>query len=269
MDIDEVDKDLFGSPFDSEPAVDADTPEPTPEEPKADAEDTQDETPEESPPEEEKTTEGGPKGEPLDPRAYAAVRAEREKVAELKARAALLEEQLNAERSGKKPEASEQNADGLFDDPDGYLTTREQQLEQRFNQQLFNQGVMLMKSMHPDYQEKIEAFQQRAQSNPALVQQMESHPFPAQFAYETGRTFIEVGDATSVADIEKRAYEKAKAELEEKYKRESSVKAASEFPKSNADARAVASNQSVLETDEEIEAGLFGAPVKNGRRAGR
>jgi hypothetical protein len=48
------------------------------------------------------------------------------------------------------------------------------------------------KAQHPDYLEKKSVFEQMAQHNPMLIEEMKRHPNPAQYAYDVAKTQLEL-----------------------------------------------------------------------------
>jgi hypothetical protein len=103
-----------------------------------------------------------------------------------------------------------------YEDPDGhdaYLIAQARQAALAdYNALRLNQAERAAMQKHPDFREKLDAFQQAAMLNPALINEMIEAHDPATFAYERGSMALEVQRYGSVDAL--LAAEKAKWEQE-------------------------------------------------------
>lgn len=147
---------------------------------------------------------------------FAALKDERRKRQEAEARISDMERKFQ-EMQAKQPAAP---APDLWEDPDGYFSQRFQmfgeQLIQKFQQQQIieriDQSEQQARSRYTDFDEKLAAFRQAAQLNPAIVQEMQRASDPAEFAYGRGKTALEIERHGSLDDLLKA--ERAKWEAE-------------------------------------------------------
>ncbi len=154
----------------------------------------------------------------LPPAEYAALKDERRKRQEAEARIAALEREFEAAK--QKQPVQEQQVPEFWDNPDANINVRLEQfgdkLIQRFQQQQLTERVdaseLVARSKYTDFDEKLAAFQQAVQFNPVLAKQMAHAPDPAEFAYNRGKTVLDVERVGSVDELLKA--ERAKWEAE-------------------------------------------------------
>lgn len=91
-----------------------------------------------------------------------------------------------------------------FEDPDGYTAWLREEIKreavaearaeamQAVQYQRIEMSAMQARQSLPDYDEKIAAFGQMIQSNPALLEQLYRAPNPAEYAYNTAKTQLEI-----------------------------------------------------------------------------
>ena len=154
----------------------------------------------------------------LPPHEYAALKDERRKRQEAEARIAALEMQFQAAQQANRP--PEQPVD-FWEDPQAVIARQFEQFGQQFREQLKHEQMTerldaseaAARMQFPDFDEKLGAFQQAAQLNPALAREMAMAPDPAKFAYERGRTALEIQRAGSLDEVLKAERAKWEAEV--------------------------------------------------------
>ncbi len=148
---------------------------------------------------------------------------------------------------------------GFWEDPDGAIGNLSVDVDNRISQAVTNMSVAMMKSMHPDYDEKESVFIDMVSQNPALATQMNQSINPAEFAYNTAKNHLEmqeIGDIDSFkADLIAQGYAKAKAELEGEKNAEikKAIETRSELPGSLSNERAAGGNKSLPYTPTELD----------------
>lgn len=178
---------------------------------------------------------------------FAALKDERAKRQQLEAEIAhlraTLQQQAQPQQQFQTLPAQQQEAPDMFADPEGYQAWVMAQAEQiayakavevqRMERVRLSNASAMQK--YADYGEVIEQFKQMAQLNPMLEQTMLEQPDPADWAYKTAKTHLEVQNygsldalvAAKVAEAQKAAI----AQLE--------AKAKPSIPETIADARNV------------------------------
>lgn len=114
-----------------------------------------------------------------------ALEDERRKRQELERRFKELEEHVAAQRK-PQPEAQPPNWDL---EPAAAARALEQQFAVRDYQTRVYMSERMLRREHEDYDEVARVFAEAASQNPALVQEVMAHPFPAEFAYDYGRRY--------------------------------------------------------------------------------
>lgn len=120
-----------------------------------------------------------------------AMLAERRKRQEVEDRLRQIEQQ---NQTPKKEES-------IYDDPDGFVASRVNQVEQKMTVRILQMSEETAREQFPDYDEKINAFNEAAERNPALMKQMVNSTNPARFAYQTGETYLVTKDAPTIGDL--------------------------------------------------------------------
>lgn len=179
------------------------TPEAEPEAPEAKAEgqprgpdgkfvtkgETEPETPEVAPPATEETK-----------IPEAALIGERRRRQDAEAQLEALRQQLQSAQQPQPQFQQPAQAPDMFEDPEGYTSWIEQRAAERATSQAFEQFQYQRIGMAatqfapsvPDYAEKVQVFQQMAQVNPALMQELYRAANPAEYAYNIAKTQIEI-----------------------------------------------------------------------------
>lgn len=135
----------------------------------------------------------------------AALMAERDKAKEYKARLAALEQQQPAP---PKPD--------FYADPENYVQTT-------VKSQALQMSVAMVETQYPDFRERLAVFMEEAAKNPILAAQVEAHPHPALFAYQTAK---KIEDFRAMSDVDGyKAKLRAEIEAEVKAKFEAEQKA--------------------------------------------
>jgi hypothetical protein len=81
---------------------------------------------------------------------------------------------------------SQQQPEPEFDwsNPEKTLELKAQQIENKFNERFLNMSEASCKQRHEDYDQKYEVFVSMATENPAIINQMQAQPDPAEWAYQ-------------------------------------------------------------------------------------
>ncbi len=131
---------------------------------------------------------------------HAATIGERRRRQEAEARAAELEQRLAQLEQRFQPQQQPQTAPDMFEDPEGYTRyvaaqaaeTARSEAYQQFQTQRIEMSAAQFAPTVPDYADKVQAFQQMVQVNPALLQELYRSPNPAEYAYNTAKTHLEI-----------------------------------------------------------------------------
>ena len=110
----------------------------------------------------------------------------------------------------------------FYDDPDGALARQKKDLEEKLNYGMLATKVrtaeIIARSRHSDYDEKFSKFNEMVQKTPYLANQAFDSDDPAEFAYETARTQLDLEQAGGVVNMrqkmEAEIRAKVRAELE-------------------------------------------------------
>lgn len=129
---------------------------------------------------------------------HAALIGERRRRQEAEDRLRALEQQL---QQFQQPQAAApQGPPDRWEDPEGYdrwlvaqaAETARAEAFNTFQYQRIQMSAEEAKAKLPDYPEKIQVFEQMAQVNPVLMQEMMRAPNPAEYAYNTAKTHLEI-----------------------------------------------------------------------------
>lgn len=161
-----------------------------------------------------------------------AAQDERNKRQELERRIAAMEAQKPAEP-----------AKTFWDDPEAALAKQKQDMDGIVIQTRMATAEAIARSKHPDFDEKVAAFQTVLQQAPGVYQQWLSSPDPAEFAFSLGKNHLELQAVGSIdglraqiqKDTEARVRAQVEAELKAKYEKAAADRAA--LPGSLSDAR--------------------------------
>jgi len=149
----------------------------------------------------------------------AALTDERRKRQAAEARNQELERQLAAFQQPQQPvqqPAQPQQAPALpdmFEDPEGYTRAIQAQMQQQVVATRLDMSETIARQSHPDFDEKMQAFQQVIQRRPDLIDQMMSDPHPAGFAYKVGSDFLELNQLGSLDAYKAQVRAEIEAEL--------------------------------------------------------
>lgn len=192
----------------------------------------------ETPPETDLSAEPVPPTEQakgLPPEEFAALKDERRKRQAMEAELADMRAQF-ARMQQPQPEQPPE----FWDNPDAAMQARLEQfgdtLLQRFEQkqqvERINASEAQARLKYADYDDAFHAFRQAVQANPALAQQMTQASDPAAFAYQKGKTALELERVGSIDELLKA--ERAKWEAEAR-----AVVQPTSFPQSTVTERSV------------------------------
>lgn len=162
-----------------------------------------------------------------------------QQLAELRGRLSALEQmRTQAPAPTPKPEPKPE-----FDwtDPDGYVEKKvraaiEADRAERWKLDL-EESTRELRAQHEDYPDAEAAFLEASRSNPVLVEQFRRARNPAKFAYDAGKTYLQVKDVGSLDDLRERIRTEERAKIEAELKAKSAELAAAAIPTSNAGAR--------------------------------
>jgi hypothetical protein len=110
-----------------------------------------------------------------------------------------------------------QGAPDMFEDPEGYTRyvaaqaaeVARQEAYGQFQYQRIDTAARQFAPTVPDYAEKVQVFQQMAQSNPALLQELFRANNPAEYAYNTAKTQLEISQYGGIEGLIKARVEDA------------------------------------------------------------
>lgn len=151
----------------------------------------------------------------------AALIGERRRRQEAEDRLRALEAQLHQRPQPQQFTAPAQAPD-MFEDPEGYTryisaqaaeTARAQAYEQ-FQYQRIEMAAQQFAPTVSDYAEKVQVFEQMAQANPALMQELYRAANPAEYAYNVAKTQLEINQFGGLEGLIKaRVQEALKAQV--------------------------------------------------------
>ena len=142
----------------------------------------------------------------------------------------------------RQPQTQEPEPE-FWDNPQAVIATQVQRAvmealqaeKQQATLARINESEERAKATHDDYEDAFRAFQQAASAQPALIQQMTAAGDPAEFAYKTGKTALELQRVGSIDELLKA--ERAKWEAEAR----AAVQPPVAFPSSTVTERSVGS----------------------------
>ncbi len=158
---------------------------------------------------------------------------------------------LQAELNQTKQQLSEarQPTDkpDFWADPDGAIGNLSVDVDNRISQAVTNMSVAMMKSMHSDYDEKESVFIDMVSQNPALATQMNQSINPAEFAYNTAKSHIELQEIGDIDSYKAKIRAELKLEMEGEKNAEikKAIETRSELPGSLSSERAAGGNKSL------------------------
>lgn len=151
---------------------------------------------------------------------YAKARDEARKRQELEAELKQYRDNQAQQEPAKAPD--------IFEDQDGFIKHYEDRLAQAELNTKVSMSQAFMRKQHEDYDEKEVAFMDLAKSDPSLLAQAKSHPFPAEFVYSTVQKHERFSKFDNFDDAVKSELEKSRAamekELREKIEKEYQAK---------------------------------------------
>lgn len=150
--------------------------------------------------------------------------AEPQKPKEDAYKAAMLEERRKRQELEARMRAYEQaqslpEPPPFWDNPEGAIDSRiervRSELQQDYLNRYYNALESAARTRHPDYDEVRDVFIEQARQNPVLAQQMNSHPDPAEFAYQQGKMLRELSTVGNDIDAyRKRVEAEVRARIE-------------------------------------------------------
>jgi hypothetical protein len=182
-------------------------------------------------------------------------------LAELKGKLSVLERSQSPQTKPEQPaQEADQDAE-YWKDPKGY--TQRLVENTRLQERLDNSEERARKA-HPDFEEKVKAFEAAARVNPALIVEMNRHPDPGEFVYGNGATLIEVQKYGGTLEGMRAAIAKEEREkLELEYRKKSALTAAEQASTSSAGARSSSANTSTADSSDDDDS--IGAILKRSR----
>lgn len=132
------------------------------------------------------------------------------------------------ERQLKELQASQppQEPKAFWDDPEGALQTFQQQVEKVVTTTRMDTAEQIARSKYNDFDDKINVFAEVLQNTPGLREHWMKAPDPAEFAYKTGKNYMELQQAGNIDAL------RSKIENEVRLKIEAELKAKDEARKS-------------------------------------
>ena len=152
------------------------------------------------------------------------VQAEAPKPKEDAYKTAMLEERRKRQEIEARLRAYEQAKNlpeppPFWDNPEQAIDSRIErvrtELQQDYLNRYYNALESAARSRHPDYDEVRDVFIEHARENPALAGQMNTHPDPAEFAYQQGKLLRELSTVGNDIDAyRKRVEAEVRARIE-------------------------------------------------------
>lgn len=143
-----------------------------------------------------------------------AIQDERRKRQELERKLAELQ---NAEEK-KRPD--------VFEDPEGAFKFTESQIAQQVFQVRVEMSREMMALAKPDYEEKEALFVEMVKENPILAQELQRHPNPAKFAYETASKALQLKEMENLDEYKAKLKAEIRAEIEAELKQQQAAEQA-------------------------------------------
>jgi hypothetical protein len=119
-------------------------------------------------------------------------------------------------------------APDLLDDQQGYANHIQQQVDQKIRTATFEMSQQLMRAQHDDYDQAADAFLEMTKSNPQLVADMQAHPIPAKFVYETAKKAEQYAAMQDVDTYKAKLKAEARTEVKAEMEAEAEAKAEKE-----------------------------------------
>lgn len=142
----------------------------------------------------------------------------------------------------RKAAAPKEEPKTFWDDPEGALARQKQETDQALLTMRLTTAETIARGKHADFDAKIEVFKELLMQTPGLGHQWLAAADPAEFAYNLGKTHMELKQAGSIdqlrAQIEKETRLKVEAEYADKAKKLEAERAA--LPPSLTNAHATA-----------------------------
>ena len=145
---------------------------------------------------------------------YTAMTEERRKRQEI-------ERQLHEIKAMQPP----QEPKAFWDDPEGALQNFQSKIEKVVTTTRMDTAEQIARSKYSDFDDKINVFAEVLQSTPGLREHWMQAPDPAEFAYRTGKNYMELQQAGNIDAL------RAKIESEVRMKLETEMKAKDEARK--------------------------------------
>jgi hypothetical protein len=169
--------------------------------------------------------------------------AERDReLAELRGQLSVYSTQRNPQAPANQQEPVDPDLEVLTN-PSRAIDSRIDKVTAQVNDRLMRMSAAAMRAQHTDFDEAAQAFVKAAAANPALEAACVNSDNPALFAYQNGKTYLEVmkyGGSLEKMRETIRKEEEAKAEA--KYRKQGALDAAAQASTSTAGARSVGSN---------------------------
>ena len=149
---------------------------------------------------------------------HAALIGERRRRQEAEERLKELERQLQGYQQPQPvTQQQPQSPPDRWEDPEGYdrwliqqaSETARNEAMQAFQHQRIQMSALEAEGRLPDYRDKIQVFEQMAQANPLLMEQMIQAPNPAEFAYNTAKSHLDIQQYGGIEGLIKARVEEA------------------------------------------------------------
>lgn len=147
-----------------------------------------------------------PSADQLPQDVYEPLKAVRNENKELKQQLEAIRQQMERQQQQPQQAPKEEPETDFWDNPQAFMARQMEQfgqtMMQRFQQQQQVERIeaseAAAKAKYTDYGDAFQAFQQAAMANPSLVQEMTAAADPAEFAYKTGKTALDVRQYGSI-----------------------------------------------------------------------
>jgi hypothetical protein len=175
--------------------------------------------------------------------------AAEQEAAELRGQLKVLQEHATRGAPQQDPQKPGQpqvsDADLFFADPPAYI---ERRLAETSGKQRLELSQELMRSVHTDYDDVEKAFLEAAANNPGLQIGLAKASNPARFAYENGKALAKFKGVGSIEELTAKIEAEVTEKLEEKYRKQNAVQAATNVSQSSVGARGSGANSTPVFT---------------------
>ena len=102
---------------------------------------------------------------------------------------------------------------GFWDDPEAALAKTREEVSQAVTSARLNTAEMIARSRHPDFDEKLAAFQSIVQKVPSIFTEVMASPDPAEHAYNIGKYHLELAQAGNLDALKEKIAKETEARV--------------------------------------------------------